>query len=71
MLPGHVTASAEVLHDPISAGRIGIREAPRGSGPVPPGLAAVLLATAPLLVTSDVRPRLFADPFRCTARPAR
>jgi hypothetical protein len=30
--------------------------------PVPPGLAAVLLATAPLLVPSDVRPELFADP---------
>ena len=28
MLPGHVTASAGVLHDPISAGRIGIRGAP-------------------------------------------
>jgi hypothetical protein len=30
--------------------------------PVPPGVAAVLLATASLLVPSDVRPRLFADP---------
>jgi hypothetical protein len=32
------------------------------AGPVLPGLAAVLLATAPLLVPSDVRPGLFADP---------
>ena len=30
--------------------------------PVPPGLAAVPLATASLLVPSDVRPGLFADP---------
>jgi hypothetical protein len=28
MLLGHITDSAEVLHDPISAGRIGIRGAP-------------------------------------------
>ena len=35
MLLGHITDSAEVLHDPISAGRIGIRGALRGSGPVP------------------------------------
>jgi hypothetical protein len=38
--------------------------------PVPPGLAAVLLATASLLVPSDVRPGLFADPVPLTARPA-
>ena len=120
MLLGHITDSAEVvLHEAISAGRIGIRGAPGGSGPVPrlrgqlaallastaaagpaaigdgeltasmvavtgaieitvhgwdiavacgrarpvpPGLAAVPLATAPLLVPSDVRPGLFADP---------
>jgi uncharacterized protein (TIGR03086 family) len=30
--------------------------------PVPPDLAAVLLATAPLLVTADIRPGLFAGP---------
>jgi hypothetical protein len=30
--------------------------------PVPRGLAAVLLATTPLLVPSDIRPGLFADP---------
>ena len=71
MVPGHITDSAEaVLHEAISAGRIGIRGAPGGSGPVPPGLAAVLLATAPLLVPSDVRPGLFADPVPLQARPA-
>ena len=58
-MPGHVTASAGVLHEPISPGRIGIRgRAARGSGPVP-RLRGQL---APLLVTSDVRPGLFADP---------
>jgi uncharacterized protein (TIGR03086 family) len=30
--------------------------------PVPPDLAAVLLATAPLLVTAEIRPGLFAGP---------
>ena len=57
MLPGHVTDSAEVLHEAISAGRIGIRGA-GGSGRVP-RLRGQLAA---LLVTSDVRPGLFADP---------
>ena len=49
MLLGHITASAELVHDPISAGRIGIRGAPRGSGPVPRlrgQLAALLASTA-------------------------
>ena len=32
--------------------------------PVPPGLAAVLLASAPLLITPETRPGLFADPVR-------
>lgn len=32
--------------------------------PVPPGLAAVLLPIAPLLVTPDSRPGLFAGPVR-------
>ena len=58
MLPGHVTASAGGLHDPISAGRIGIRGAP-GDPARSPRLRGQL---APLLVTSDVRPGLFADP---------
>ncbi len=123
MLLGHITNSVDVLHEAISAGRIGIRAAPGGSDPVlrlrgqlvallastaaagpadrpvairdreltaslvavtgaieitvhgwdiavacgrtrpvPPGLAAVLLATAPLLVPADTRPGLFADP---------
>ena len=36
-----------------------------GAGrPVPPGLAAVLLASAPLLITPETRPGLFADPVR-------
>ncbi len=32
--------------------------------PVPPGLAAVLLPIAPLLITPETRPGLFADPVR-------
>jgi uncharacterized protein (TIGR03086 family) len=32
--------------------------------PVPPGLAAVLLPIAPLLITPATRPGLFADPVR-------
>ena len=32
--------------------------------PVPPGLAAVLLPLAPLLITPSTRPGLFADPVR-------
>jgi uncharacterized protein (TIGR03086 family) len=32
--------------------------------PVPPGLAAVLLPIAPLLITSGTRPGLFADPVQ-------
>ena len=32
--------------------------------PVPPGLAAVLLPVAPLLITPGTRPGLFADPVR-------
>lgn len=47
-----------MLHEAISAGRIGIRGAPGGSGPVP-RLRGQLAA---LLVPSDVRPGLFADP---------
>jgi uncharacterized protein (TIGR03086 family) len=36
-----------------------------GAGrPVPPGLAAVLLPIAPLLITPGTRPGLFADPVR-------
>ena len=125
MLLDHVTDSVSVLHEVISAGRIGTRDARRGSDPVlrlrgqlvallasttaagpadrpvairdreltasmvavagaieitvhgwdiavacgrnrpvPPALAAVLLATAPLLVPADTRPALFADPVR-------
>lgn len=39
--------------------------------PVPPDLAAVLLATAPLLVTAEIRPGLFAGPvpLRTPASP--
>jgi uncharacterized protein (TIGR03086 family) len=32
--------------------------------PIPPGLAAVLLPIAPLLITPSIRPGLFADPVR-------
>jgi hypothetical protein len=32
--------------------------------PVPPGLAAVLLPIAPLLILPGTRPGLFADPVR-------
>jgi hypothetical protein len=35
--------------------------------PVPPGLAAVLLPIAPLLITPGARPGLFADPVRLPA----
>ncbi len=35
-----------------------------GRRPVPPGLAAVLLPIAPLLITPGTRPGLFADPVR-------
>jgi uncharacterized protein (TIGR03086 family) len=36
-----------------------------GAGrPVPPGLAAVLLPIAPLLISPGIRPGLFADPVR-------
>jgi len=38
--------------------------------PVPPGLAAVLLPVAPLLVTPATRRGLFADPVRVPGRPA-
>jgi uncharacterized protein (TIGR03086 family) len=34
--------------------------------PIPPGLAAVLLPLAPLLITPGARPGLFADPVRLT-----
>ena len=37
--------------------------------PVPPGLAAVLLPVAPLLVTPATRRGLFADPVRLPGRP--
>jgi uncharacterized protein (TIGR03086 family) len=36
--------------------------------PVPPGLAAILLPVAPLLVTPATRPGLFADPVPITSR---
>jgi uncharacterized protein (TIGR03086 family) len=38
--------------------------------PIPPRLAAALLPVAPLLITPDVRPGLFADPVRLPG-PAR
>ncbi len=41
-----------------------ISEACGISRPVPPGLAAVLLPIAPLVITPDTRPGLFADPVR-------
>ena len=41
-----------------------ISEACGTSRPVPPGLAAVLLPIAPLVITPDTRPGLFADPVR-------
>jgi uncharacterized protein (TIGR03086 family) len=39
-----------------------IAAACRDARPVPPDLAAVLLAAAPLLVTAEIRPGLFAGP---------
>jgi hypothetical protein len=41
-----------------------------GNPAVPPGLAAAMLANAPLLVPAHARPGLFADPVRL-AGPAR
>jgi uncharacterized protein (TIGR03086 family) len=38
--------------------------------PIPPRLAAALLPVAPLLITPDIRPGLFADPVRLPG-PAR
>src|SRR5258708_36298109 len=49
MLLGHITNSVDVLHDAVSAGRIGIRAAPGGSDPVlplPRHLVALLASTA-------------------------
>jgi hypothetical protein len=72
MLLGHITDSAEVPHDPIRAGRIGIRVAPgdpaRSRGcvrPRPAGPARTGRRPAgdrPAARPSDVRPGLFADP---------
>jgi uncharacterized protein (TIGR03086 family) len=45
-----------------------IAAACRTSRPVPPGLAVVLLAIAPLLITPAIRPGLFADPVRVPGR---
>lgn len=45
-----------------------IAAACRTSRPVPPGLAVVLLAIAPLLITPAIRPGLFADPVRVPSR---
>jgi uncharacterized protein (TIGR03086 family) len=41
-----------------------IRVACGARRPIPPGLAAVLLPIAPLLITPSTRPGLFADPIR-------
>jgi uncharacterized protein (TIGR03086 family) len=41
-----------------------IRVACGARRPVPPGLAAILLPIAPLLITPGTRPGLFADPVR-------
>ncbi|HTA10387.1 MAG TPA: TIGR03086 family metal-binding protein [Streptosporangiaceae bacterium] len=45
-----------------------IAAACRTSQPVPPGLAVVLLAIAPVLITPAIRPGLFADPVRVPSR---
>jgi uncharacterized protein (TIGR03086 family) len=59
-LAASLTAVAGALE--ITAHGWDIAAACRTSQPVPSGLAVVLLAIAPLLVTPAVRPGLFADP---------
>ena len=65
-LPASMTAVAGALEITVHGWDIA---ASRGSPrPVPPGLAAVLLPVAPLLVTPATRRGLFADPVRVPGR---
>ena len=67
-LPASMTAVAGALEITVHGWDIA---ASCGSlRPVPPGLAAVLLPVAPLLVTPATRRGLFADPVRVPGRPA-
>jgi uncharacterized protein (TIGR03086 family) len=51
----------------ISVHGLDIAAACGASRPVPPGLAALLLPVAPLLITPETRPGLFADPVQLPA----
>jgi uncharacterized protein (TIGR03086 family) len=63
---GDLTASVVALTGAIEIAVHGwdVSVACDASRPVPPGLAAVLLPIAPLLITPATRPGLFADPVR-------
>jgi uncharacterized protein (TIGR03086 family) len=66
-LPASMTAVAGALEITVHGWDIAAScGSPR---PVPPGLAAVLLPVAPLLVTPATRRGLFADPVRVPGRP--
>ena len=67
-LPASMTAVAGALE--ITVHGWDIAAACGSPRPVPPGLAAVLLPVAPLLVTPATRRGLFADPVRVPGRPA-
>jgi uncharacterized protein (TIGR03086 family) len=64
-MPASVTALAGALE--IAVHGWDIAAACGSRRPVPPGLAAVLLPVAPLLVTPAIRPGLFADPVEAPA----
>jgi uncharacterized protein (TIGR03086 family) len=66
-LPASMTAVAGALEITVHGWDIAAScGSPR---PVPPGLAAVLLPVAPLLITPATRRGLFADPVRVPGRP--
>jgi uncharacterized protein (TIGR03086 family) len=61
-LPASMTAVMAAMEVTVHGWDISVAS---GEGrPIPPGLAAVLLPIAPVLITPGVRPGLFADPVR-------
>jgi uncharacterized protein (TIGR03086 family) len=66
-LPASMTAVAGALEITVHGWDIAAACGSRRA--VPPGLAAVLLPVAPLLVTPATRRGLFADPVRVPGRP--